>query len=77
MCVCCSCVNFKQQLSHPLIITRINLLGRRVIMSADVFGGKEDECYHGIVVRKSKYRQNDKTKHGHAVKWHIGDVDFW
>ena len=46
-------------------------------MSADVFGGKEYQCYNGVVVRKCKYRQNGKTKNGYAVKWHIGDEDFW
>lgn len=55
----------------------INLLGRRVVMSADVFGGREDECYNGVVVRKTKYTQDGKTKNGYAVKWHDGDVDVW
>ena len=60
------------------VAKRIDLLGRRVvIMSADVFGGKEYQYYNGVVVRKCKYRQNGKTKNGYAVKWHIGDEDFW
>ena len=57
--------------------TRIDLLGRRVVMSADVFGGNENECYNGVVVRKTKYKQAGKTKNGYDVKWHDGDVDFW
>ena len=58
-------------------VARVDLLGRRVVMSADVFGGKENEYYNGVVVRKTRYTQNSKTKNGYAVKWHDGDVDFW
>ena len=56
---------------------KIELVGRRVIMSADVFGGNDKQCYHGKVVGKSKYRQNDKTCNGFKVLWHNGDVDYW
>lgn len=57
--------------------SRIDLLGRRVIMCADVWSGKENEYYNGVVSRKSKYNQDGVTKNGYAVKWHTGEVDFW
>lgn len=56
---------------------KINLIGRRVVMSADVFGGNANEVYHGVVARKGRYRQSGKTKHGYVVKWHDGDEDPW
>ena len=56
---------------------KIDLVGRRVIMSADEFGGRADQCYHGVVVRKGKYRQRGKTCNGFKVRWHNGDEDFW
>lgn len=59
------------------VVKRIELVGRRVIMSADVFGGKENECYHGLIVGKGKYRQNGKTRCGYKVRWHVGDADYW
>ena len=46
-------------------------------MAADVFGGNENEVYHGVVVRKGRYQQGDKLKHGYVVKWHVGDEDMW
>lgn len=58
-------------------VTRVNLVGRRVIMSADEFGGSENECYHGIVIGKGRYQQRGKTKNGFKVRWHDGDEDFW
>ena len=60
-----------------VVTKKIELVGRRVIMSADVFGGKENQCYHGRVLCKSKYKQAGKTKHGFKVKWHNDDVDYW
>ena len=56
---------------------KINLVGRRVLMCADMFGGKEDEYYNGLVVRKSRYTQRGKVRNGFQVKWHNGDVDYW
>ena len=55
---------------------KIDLVGRRVIMSADVFGGNEAECYHGKIVGKSKYLLNGKTCNGFKVIWHDGDIDY-
>ena len=52
-------------------------MGRRVIMSADVFGGSADQCYHGVVISKGKYRQGGKTHNGFKVRWHVGDSDYW
>ena len=56
---------------------KTDLVGRRVIMSADVFGGSEDQCYHDLVICKGKYRQGDKTHNGFKVRWHDGDVNYW
>ena len=56
---------------------KIDLVGRRVIMSADMFGGSANQCYHGVVVHKCKYRQGGKTRNGFKVRWHNGDEDFW
>ena len=56
---------------------KIELVGRHVIMSADVFGGREDQCYYGRVLCKTKYKEAGQTKHGFKVKWHDGDVDCW
>ena len=47
---------------------RIDLVGRRVVMSADVFGGSENQVYHGLIVRKARYSQRGNVKHGYAVK---------
>ena len=58
-------------------VKRIDLIGRRVIMSADVFGGKVYEAYHGVVTRKCRYRQRGKLKYGYVVKWHDDDEDMW
>ena len=56
---------------------KVDLVGRRVIMDADVFGGNALECYHGIVVKKGRYQENGKTIKGYLVRWHIGDSDYW
>ena len=56
---------------------KIDLVGRRVIMSADVFGGSVNEVYHGVIARKKRYRQHGKVKNGFVVKWHDGDEDIW
>ena len=58
-------------------VAKIDLIGRRVVMQADVFGGSENEVYNGLVVRKGRYTQRDKVKHGYVVKWHDGDEDMW
>lgn len=58
-------------------VARVELVGRRVIMSADVFGGDESECYHGIVVGKGRFPQHGKRYNGYKVKWHDGDEDYW
>lgn len=47
---------------------KIDLVGRRVIMSADVFRGNPDQCYHGVVISKGKYRQGGKTRNGFKVR---------
>ena len=60
-----------------VITKKIKLVGRHVIMSAEIFGGREDQYYHGRVLCKSKYKQEGKTKHGYKVKWHNDDVDYW
>lgn len=46
-------------------------------MSADVFRGSPDQCYHGVVISKGKYTQGGKTRNGFKVRWHDGDVDYW
>ena len=56
---------------------KIDLVGRRVIMSADEFGGSVNECYHGLVICKGKYRQGGKTYNGFKVRWHDGDTNYW
>ena len=50
--------------------SRINLVGRRVVMSADEFGGSSNECYQGIVIGKGKYihRSNGKTYNDFKVR---------
>ena len=56
---------------------RVDLVGRRVIMSADVFEGSTNEYYSGLVTRKCRYTQSDKVKNGFRVRWHTGDEDCW
>lgn len=46
-------------------------------MSADVFGGSDAECYHGIVLSKSRYLQNGKSLSGFKVRRHDGDINIW
>ena len=62
--------------STKKVSKKVNLVGRRVIMSADVFGGNVNQCYHGQVICKSKYKQGDMTKNGYKVKWHTDEVDY-
>ena len=75
------CKNEMDAISPPPTTTtraaKIDLIGRRVVMQADIFGGSEHEVYNGLVVRKERYRQRDKVKHGYVVKWHDGDEDMW
>ncbi len=47
---------------------KVKLVGRRVVMSADVFGGSPDRLYQGLVICVSKYKQGGKMKHGYKVK---------
>ena len=60
-------------------VTKISLVGRRVMMEADVFGGNAEECYQGLVICKTKYRpRGSETRcNGFKVKWHNGEVDCW
>ena len=75
--VLCMCLLMYPFIDHRKSVKKINLIGRRVVMSADVFGGKANEVYHGVVARKGRYIQSGKTKHGYFVKWHDGDEDMW
>ena len=67
----------KRKSKSKSICKRIDLVGRRIVMTADVFGGSANECYNGVVTRKSKYREKGKVRNGFQVNWHNGDVDFW
>lgn len=60
-------------------VKKISLVGRRVMMEADVFGGNKDECYQGLVICKTMYRPRGSEKRcsGFKVKWHTGVVDCW
>ena len=50
------------------VVRKLDLAGRRVIMSADVFAGSELQCYHGIVVGTGRYQENGKTIKGYRVR---------
>ncbi len=58
---------------------KISLVGRRVIMEADAFGGNADESYQGLVISKTNFRPRGSENRcsGFKVKWHNGDVDCW
>ena len=74
------CMNEREDtaaIGNSTSTVRIDLVGRRVIMSADVFGGSRHECYHGVVIRKGRYKQHGKSINGYQVRWHDGDADYW
>ena len=69
----------KAAMSASADATKISLVGRRVIMEANAFGGKAEECYQGKVICTTKYRpRGSETKcSGFKVRWHTGEVDCW
>ena len=58
----------KSKSTRKKTVERVELVGRRVVMSADVFGGKDNECYHGLVVGKGRYKQKGKICNGYRVR---------
>ena len=60
-------------------VKQIRLVGRRVMMEAAAFGGNTEECYQGMVICKTRFRQrgSENKISGFKVKWHTGDIDCW